>query len=48
MTDATTAETVAALWFTVFFGLALLVPAFRAPCKAARTWKQKREEEETE
>lgn len=38
------AETVAALWFTVVFGLALLVPAFRAPCKAARKAQDKREE----
>lgn len=36
MSSINLAETVTAVWFIVFFGLALLVPAFRAPCKAAR------------
>ena len=31
-----TAEAVAALWFTAFFGLALIAPAFTLLCKAVR------------
>ncbi len=48
MNEATTAETVAALWFTVVFGLALLVPVFRAPCKAARSVIKRRQDNDAE
>ena len=39
-----TAQAVAALWFTVLFGLCLLLPVFRAPCKLARAIRKRREE----
>lgn len=44
MNEAQTAEAVAAIWFTVFFGLAMLVPVFRAPCKAARSSMKRRQD----
>ena len=36
MTGIELAEAVTAVWFIAIFGLALLVPAFRAPCKALK------------
>lgn len=41
MQELATAEAVAAIWFTVIFGAALLAPVFRAPCKAARRFKRR-------
>lgn len=44
MENIETAQAVAAVWFTVVFGLALLAPVLGAACKAARHIKRKREE----
>ena len=44
--ETTTAEAVAAIWFTVFFGLCLLVPVFRAPCKAIKRNARRRDDDE--
>ena len=42
MNEAQTAEAVAAVWFTVFFGLALLVPAFKGGRDCLRSKAQHR------
>lgn len=44
MHEIETVEAVAALWFTVVFGAALLAPLFGAGCKAARRTLDKHEE----
>jgi hypothetical protein len=44
MDTTTTAETVAAIWFTVIFGACLLALLWRVACKAARLLMDKREE----
>jgi len=36
------AEAVTAVWFIAVFGLALLVPAFRAPCRAIHKRRKQR------
>lgn len=36
MTPIETASNVAAIWFTIVFGVALLAPLFTLPCKAVR------------
>ena len=46
MNEIQTANAVAAIWFTVYFGLCLLIPVFQTGCKAARRNLDKREENE--
>jgi len=47
MNGAEIAEAVAAVWFTVFFGLCMLVPLFRAPCKAAKRRAARRQDDDS-
>jgi hypothetical protein len=44
MDNITTAETVAAIWFTVLFGACMLAPLFRPGCKSVRRNIDNREE----
>ena len=44
MDSITTAQTVAAVWFTVLFGACMLAPLFRTGRKAVRRTLDNREE----